>query len=224
MSAELHGLVLTALPGEPGTFAYRPLRPSLARSEDGQAQFSFIRAGSVNMLSFTAVWDAPQASLDRARAELAAQQHCAPQQITLVPQPLVAGTAELRLGDGAGQWTTAATTTSSGVAPFQAAFSAMLSPEQAGCLLRAAAGEPGWMGVAYRLTPAHAPVRHSTLDAQSSFSAEASVDSADPEGLSASLRADASASVSATHTTSPAGPAATESFGDAALWGLPPQP
>lgn len=221
MSAEMHGLVLTASPGEPNTFAYRPARPSLARTEDGQAQFSFIRAGSVNMLSFTALWEAPQAAQDRVRAALATQQRCAPEQITLVPQPLVAGTAELRFGDGTGQWTTAAATASSGVAPFQAAFSLMLSPEQAERLLKAAAGEAGWMGVAYRLTAAHAPVHHSTLDAQSSFSAEASLDSGDPEGLFAGLRTEASASVSATQTTSPAGPAATESFGDAALWGLP---
>ncbi|MFP8781302.1 hypothetical protein [Hydrogenophaga sp. RWCD_12] len=220
MSVEIQGLVLTDLP-ETGAFAYRPLRPSLARSEDGRAQFSFIRAGSVNMLSFTAVWEAPQSALDRARDQLAAQHARPAQQIRLVPEALVASPAELRFGDGTGQWTTAATTASSGVAPFQAAFSAMLSPEQAECLLKATAGETGWMGVAYRLTPVHAPVRHSTLDAQSAFTAEASVSSADPEDLSADLRTEASASVSAAQTTTPNAPAVDESFGDAAHWGLP---
>lgn len=220
MSAEMHGLVLTALP-DPRTFAYRPARPSLARTDDGQAQFSFIRAGSVNMLSFTAVWEAPQAALDQARAELASQQACPPEQIELVPEPLIASPAELRWGDGDGHWTTAATTASSGVAPFQAAFSVMLSPEQAEHLAKAAAGETGWMGVAYRLTLARAPVRHSTLDAQSTFTAEARLNSTDPEDLSASLGTEASASLSATHTSTPSAPAVEESFGDAAHWGLP---
>ncbi|MDP3887205.1 hypothetical protein [Hydrogenophaga sp.] len=220
MSLDLHGLVLTPLP-EPNSFAYRPARPTLARNDDGSAQFSFIKAGSVNLLSFTAVWEAPQAALDQARADLAAQQHCAPDKIDLLPDPLIASPAELRFGDGAGQWVTAVSTASSGVAPFQAAFSAMLNPEQADKLRQAAAGETGWVGVAYRLTLADAPVRSSTLDAQASFLGEASLNRGDPQDPTVGLRTEASASLSATHSSSPAAPAPDESFGDAALWGLP---
>lgn len=221
MSVEMHGLILTPLP-EPRAFAFRPARPTLARTEDGSAaQFSFITAGTASMLSFTAVWEVTQASLDQARAQLAAQQRCAPDQIALLPEPLIASPAELRFGDGAGQWTTAITTESSGVAPFQAAFSTMLKPEQADQLRKALAGESGWMGVAYRLKPAHAEVRRSTLDAQASFVGETILNSADPDDLSASLHGQASVSLSSTQSTTPSKPAVEESFGDAALWGLP---
>ena len=220
MSTPMHGLVLTPLSGS-GAYTYRPAHPALAHAEDGRAQFSFIRAGSVSMLSFTAVWEAPQAALDLTRAALADQLRCAPAQIDLTPEPLIAGTAELRFGDGAGQWTTVATTTSSGVAPFQAAFSAMLTPEQTDCLLKATAGETGWMGLAYRLTPAQAPVRHSTLDAQATFTAEARLNGTDPDQPGAGLHTQASASLSQTDHSTPATPSPDESFGDAALWGLP---
>ena len=175
MDQILHEVQLSPVDGQPRTWQYRALRPSIALTPDGRAQFTMIAAGSITMLSLTTMWSVSAETLETIRAELAAANGCTAAQIVLTPSTIEANAAVLQFGDGSGVFSTVATAASSGAPPYHAAFSLMLDAEQAEKARSALAGKTGWMAVRYALTGGYAASAETTAVRDASASIDVSV-------------------------------------------------
>lgn len=218
MDKELRGVLLTPIKDQPGAWEYRPKQPGIATTEDGNAQFTMIAAGSITMLSLTTIWGVPTKTLESVRADLATAGGCPSNKILLSPAAIDAGTAELQFGDGNGVFSTVSTAQSSGSPPFHAAFNLMLDQAQAEKVHKALSGERGWFGVRYTLVGQATPTR------EASATHEASIDigvSLTDEGGSASAHGTGSASTYTATASETRDTGSGYSFADAADWGIP---
>jgi hypothetical protein len=124
------------------TVEYLPTEPAPECDAQGVPQVTVVQAGELAFVTVGARWDPPAEALERLRDRLAADAGAAPR---LAPPALDMEGAELLLGDEV-----IATSSTSGIAPYTAAFSATVegnAGERAGAALR---GERGRLAVRYR--------------------------------------------------------------------------
>ncbi len=218
MDQILHDVQLSPVAGQPRTWEYHPIRPGIARTADGGAQFTMIAAGSITMLALTTMWGVDANTLETVRSELAASEQCPAAQIVLRASRSEANEAALQLGDGSGAFTTVATAQSSGAPPYHAAFSLMLDAQQAEKVRKALAGETGWFAVRYGLTGGYAARSESNASRHTSASIAVSLQSGQDTALAGACAAE---SVRMRSERNPPEMQDQVAFADAAHWGLP---
>jgi len=218
MDQILHDVQLSPVDSQPRNWQYRALRPNVALTQEGRAQFTMIAAGSITMLSLTTMWGVNAETLETIRTELAAANGCTAAQIVLTPSTIEANAAALQFGDGSGAFLTVSTATSSGAPPYHAAFNLMLDKGQAEKARNALAGKTGWMAVRYALTSGYAALAEATVVRDASASIDVSVRSeSDTVHVGVCASETARASIERMHQDIKDDFA----FADAAHWGLP---
>jgi hypothetical protein len=228
-SLVIQGVELTAVAGDDSGWTYRPASARLAPDANGRPQWTLIQAGPATMLSLTTQWGVDGPTLEAVRSQLAQKLSLADARSLCLQHAAVSVDAvELQLGDGQGQWQPWLRSGSSGMPPYQAAFSAMLTPEQAVAVRKAVQGAGGWLRVLYAVTDAAPPRRveshagQATQDVQVMGRTVAADGTERVYGVSA--RSDEHIE---THFESAAGNATTppptrQVVADAADWGLGP--
>lgn len=141
-------------------FFYTPKTPGIAPDANGRRQINLIAAGDGGFLQVTASWGLDGVRRDEIRDDLVRQTGADPSQIRLEPSQDSVREASLLLGDGEGEFETLKTSRSSGVPPFQSAFSAMLDGDQMSRARRALSGERGFLTVRYEITRSAHSTRH----------------------------------------------------------------
>jgi len=164
-------------------FFYTPKTPGIARDVNGHPQFNLISTGAGGFLQMTADWGLESTRRDEIHEDLVRQTGRDPDRIRLEPSRDTVREVSLRLGDGAGAFETLKTSSSSGVPPFQSAFSVMLDGDQMARARRALSGAHGFLVVRYDVTRSAQSARHefrrseSTLHATRQTSACGTVES-----------------------------------------------
>lgn len=154
------GVELTAVAGDDAGWTYRPTAACLATDANGRPQWTLIQAGPATMLSLTTQWGVDSPTLEAVRSQLARKLGLADAgSLRLQHAEVSVDAVELQLGDGQGQWQPWLRAGSSGMPPYQAAFNAMLTPDQADTVRKAVQGSSGWLRVLYAVTDATPPRR-----------------------------------------------------------------
>lgn len=154
---------------EAGLFFYTPKSPGIARDVNGRPQLNLISAGEGGFLQITADWGLNEVQREEIRDTLARQTGPDGAQIRLEQSRDTVTETALCLGDGAAGWDTLKTSASSGVPPFQSAFSVMLDAGQMPRAERALAGERGFLMIRYEVTRSALRARHETERSESTF-------------------------------------------------------
>jgi len=115
---------------DPELFFYTPKRPGIARDANGRPQINLIAAGDGGFLHLTADWGLDSARRDQVHDDLARQTGIDTTRLRLEQSRDTVTEASLQLGDGEGAFETLKTSRSSGMPPFQSAFSIMLDGDQ----------------------------------------------------------------------------------------------
>jgi hypothetical protein len=112
-------------------------------------QITMVEAGETAYLLFTATWAAPEADLEALRQELATRlDDASPTAIRLAFMPVTEPRCAALAGDGAGSFETVATSTTSGIPPYDAVFNLALSGERR-AVAGARVGRPGLLALEY---------------------------------------------------------------------------
>ncbi|MGV8989552.1 MAG: hypothetical protein ACOH2H_25365 [Cypionkella sp.] len=133
-----------------GRWRYLPLSPAPQRDQAGRAQITAMEVGDMLMLTLGTGLSATPADLTAAQAAIAAELGLKPDQIDLRPADATATSAKLVLVDGLTE-TEVAAARPSPVSPYPAAFSAMLTGDNAKAVKAAMQGQGGRLMVRYDL-------------------------------------------------------------------------
>lgn len=145
---------------DPELFFYTPKRPGIARDANGRPQINLIAAGDGGFLQLTADWGLDSARRDQVHDDLARQTGIDTTRLRLEQSRDTVTEASLQLGDGEGAFETLKTSRSSGMPPFQSAFSIMLDGDQMSRARRALSGERGLLVVQYDIRRSAQVARH----------------------------------------------------------------
>lgn len=157
---ELDDVWIVPSDDDPELFFYTPKRPGIARDANGRPQVNLIAAGDGGFLQLTADWGLNSARRDAIHEDLARQTGIDTARLRLEQSRDTVTEASLQLGDGEGGLETLKTSPSSGMPPFQSAFSIMLDGDQMSRARRALSGEPGLLIVRYDITRSTQVARH----------------------------------------------------------------
>jgi hypothetical protein len=146
-SFDFRGLRCFASPNDAGMWRYLPRRPDLQRGADGRPLLTMIDMGTAGYLLFTARWAAPPEDLEALRRELAARE--GPGRATLSFAPVSSLRCNALIGDGSGAYRTVATSGTSGIPPYDAAFNLFLEDDRLAHAKAALRGERGYLGIEY---------------------------------------------------------------------------
>jgi hypothetical protein len=124
------------------TVEYLPTEPAPELGPTGAPQAAVTQLGDVALVTVGARWDPPAEALERLRDRLAEADGTPPR---LAPPSLAMERAELVLGDDV-----IATSSTSGIAPYAAVFSATVQGDAADGARAAIGGERGRLAVRYR--------------------------------------------------------------------------
>lgn len=141
-------------------FFYTPKQPGIARDANGRPQINLISTGDGGFLQVTSDWGLDSARQDEIRGDLARQTGTDATRLRLEQSRDTVIEVVLQLGDGGGAFETLKTSKSSGVPPFQSAFSAMLDGDQISRARRALSGERGFLLIRYDITRSTQGARH----------------------------------------------------------------
>jgi hypothetical protein len=151
MSFEFRDLRCFASPLDGKSYYFLPKTPDLVRDADRQPMLTFFDVGPSGYLIFTAHWDAPEGDLDALRHELAlSTSEPDPARIRLSFAPVRSPRCQVLIGDGTGSYQALATSTTSGVPPYDAVFNLVLQNEHLLWARAGLRGEPGFLGIEYR--------------------------------------------------------------------------
>ena len=155
---DFRGLRCFASPRDPGACRYLPRRPDLQRGPDGRPLVTLIDMGTSGYLLFTARWAAPPEDLEALRRELAAREgRMEPGRAVVSFAPVSSLRCDALMGDGSGAYDTVATSATSGMPPYDAAFNLFLQDERLARAKAALRGERGYLGIEY-VADVHVPV------------------------------------------------------------------
>lgn len=152
-------------PDGDGPVAYLPGAPSPQRGDTGAAAVSVVRAGASAFVSVGTQWAASDAELVAIQAAVAKRRGVDSATIGLAPTPASVSSVDLQVRDAQGGWQTVATSPSSGMPPYAAALSAMLTGDAADAATAAAAGQTGAMRVVYTVALETAVTVRAVIDA-----------------------------------------------------------
>ena len=215
---------LTPVPGEPRAYFYRPTAAGIASDPNGKKQISLIEAGPMAMLALTAMWGVEGTTLEAVRGKLAAQLNLADSNAIILRPALVdVGEVELRLADRSGNLKPFLKTTSSGMPPYAAAFSTMLTAEQNPTVMKALKGERGLLSLRYSVVDR--PVKHQvdSFTEHEVHTTSTSTSTASPKGDETTIRRE-SRTETGTDSETPTAQSSIEPKyyeTDAADWGVP---
>src|SRR5688500_555110 len=164
---EFRGLRCFRSASDPHTYHFVPARPDLRRDPDGVPLTTMVDAEAAGYLMLSAVWEASADDVEALRHELAARtQQSNVGQLRLSFAPVASVRCNALIGDGLGTFQTAATSSTSGMPPYDAVFSLFLQGEHLAYAKAALRGERGFLSVEY-LADLRVPVSATaTLDAR----------------------------------------------------------
>ncbi len=164
---EFRGLRCFPSPADPHTYHFLPARPDLRRDPDGVPLTTMVDAEAAGYLMLSAVWEASADDVEALRHELAARtQQSNVAQLRLSFAPVASVRCNALIGDGHGTFQTAASSSTSGIPPYDAVFSLFLQDEHLANAKAALRGERGFLSVEY-LADLRVPVSATaTLDAR----------------------------------------------------------
>jgi len=147
---EFRGLHCLPSPTEAQAYWFWPKQPDLRRDPTGRPMLTMVDLGASGYLVFTATWDASASHVEALRRELAMRHH-EPDvgRIRLSFAPMASPRCHALIGDGGGSFQAVATSTTSGVPPYDAAFNLFLQNERLTQAKAGLRGERGFLGIEY---------------------------------------------------------------------------
>lgn len=137
-------------PSDARSYYFLPTSPRLQRDPKGVPILSLLDVGSSGYLMFTATWTAADSSVETLRQYIA---HGSRQPdasgIRLAFAPLSSVECHALLGDGRGSFQTIATSTTSGMPPYDAVFALTVAGERLAAARAAMRGEHGFLAIEY---------------------------------------------------------------------------
>jgi hypothetical protein len=162
-SFEFEGLLCYPKPSANLSYYFVPLEADLDRGPNDRPLINLIAVGTSGYLLFTAVWRAPEQSVEALRQEVAKRNEIAdPSTIQLALPPVQVAGCELLIGDGSGELQALAHSSTSGLPPYSVLFNLLLNEEQFASASAALNGNPGRLAVEYDvllITPVSAAAR-----------------------------------------------------------------
>jgi hypothetical protein len=166
---EFKGLRCFPSASDPRTYHFLPTRADLRRGPSGQPLTTLVEAGTAGYLMFSAAWEVGASEVEELRHELAARLPSTPAaDIRLSFAPVLSVRCHVLIGDGRGTQQTAASSSTSGLPPYDAVFSLFLQGERLDWVQRGLRGEPGYLAVEYRADLRVPVSAAATLDARAS--------------------------------------------------------
>jgi hypothetical protein len=149
-SFDFRGLRCFIRAGDANHYDFLPLEPDLRRDSMRKPLLTMIGMGDTGYLLFTATWSAPDSDVDALRTELALRsQEPDTSRIVLSFAPVVSTQCSALIGDGSGAFQTLATSTTSGIPPYDAVFNLWLQNERLTQAQAGLRGELGFLGIEY---------------------------------------------------------------------------
>lgn len=218
---EIKGVRLASVKGQPSTWIYHPTKAGIAQHAGGGKQFTLIQAGSVAMLTMTAMWGVPPETLESVRQTLAAKIGTSAEGVILSHAAVEVGQVQLLIGDGVGGFTPFASAGSSGAPPYNAAFNLTLDAGQLEKVKKAVQGARGWLAVRYVVNETVPLSRTTTASASTSTSASGGIlRGTDKSSDSARFTSETAMSAESTEAMGQSTPRAMQFQTDAADWEL----
>jgi hypothetical protein len=151
MSAELEfrGLRYRTAPGDGNSWFYLPGQPDVRRNASGTPQITVTDLGDEGYLVFVATWGGDAGDLEALREQIAGSLGKAPAQVVLAFAPISSPRCEALVGDGLGEYRTAATSATSGVPPYDAVFAVTLRAEQLASARAGLEGRSAFLALQY---------------------------------------------------------------------------
>lgn len=157
-SFDFRGLHCFAPATEQATWSFLPAAPDLQRDTHRHPMVTLVDAGPAAYLLFTARWAAPPGAVEAVRREIAARtDEGRPDRVRLSYAPLSEPRCSALIGDGSGAFSPVATSTTSGMPPYDAVFNLSLEGERLTHAKAGLRGELGHLAIEY-VAQMHAPV------------------------------------------------------------------
>ncbi|HSN20182.1 MAG TPA: hypothetical protein VLS49_05870 [Usitatibacter sp.] len=132
------------------TWHFLPRYPDVQRATDGRPLVTLVDLGPTAYLVFTATWAASREDLQALREEIVARNPAMrAQPLVLAFAPVASPRCSVLVGDGRGSFEILASSATSGMPPYDAAFNLHLQGERLAHAKAALHGEPGRLGVEY---------------------------------------------------------------------------
>lgn len=149
-SFEFRALRCVQSPRDPHAWTYLPLRADVQRNADGAPVLSLVEAGLSGYLLFAAVWAAPGDDLEALRREIAVRiGEPEPYRVHMSFTPITAPRCNALVGDGSGAFQVLSTSTTSGFAPYNAAFNLPLRDAALAGAKAGLRGQSGFLAIEY---------------------------------------------------------------------------
>jgi len=157
-SFDFRGLRCFAPAGEQATWSFLPAAPDLQRDANRHPMVTMVDVGPTAYLLFTASWAAPPGDVEAVRQEIAARTHEGrPDRVHLSYAPLSTPRCSALIGDGHGAFSPVATSTTSGMPPYDSVFNLCLEGERLAHAKAGLRGDLGHLAIEY-VAQMHAPV------------------------------------------------------------------